>query len=308
MHKEIIISGDPATVRQMGASLRPLDDVIGLAVQVGASIKPAGDVLTVQVLNRGADEVLRLATQATREGRIDIVICSTNAFIAADRDALIGRDIDEALWEEMESGLRNHGRVSPNYLLLMMVGGMIAAVGLFLEPVGQATAVVAASIIAPGFEPVAKICQGIVLRRRRMVGLAIVALLVGYATMIGAAALAVSALAALGQVSAAQLLSQPLLPSLTTIAPRTMLISACAAIAGMIMVVSLRDTYVVGPLIALVLITGSGLVGAALGLGKWSIALRALGRVGLDIALVMVLGVAVFLWKQKRVHHRDPVL
>jgi hypothetical protein len=307
MHKELIFSGDPQTLRAMGDSLQTMDHVIGVSLQKGASIKPAGDVLVVHTLNRGADEVLRLASQATRAGRIEIVICSANAFIAPLRRTVIGHDIDEALWEEMESGLRNHGRISPNYLLLMFLGGVIASVALFLAPVEQAIAAVAASIIAPGFEPVAKISQGIALGRGHMVGRGALAVLAGYATLIAAAALTTLLLAGLGEANDAHLRAQPILSSLTTFGARPLLTSACAAIAGAMMVVSLRDVYVVGPLIALVLIPGAALVGVALALHDTDLALRALTRIGADIALVIGFGIGVFFWKQKHIHRRDPL-
>lgn len=77
----------------------------------------------------------------------------------------IDHDIDEAIWEELETGLRHQGRITSNYLLLMAVGGIIAAAGVLAELAVATVAYVASAIIAPGFEPVAKIPLGIVLRR-----------------------------------------------------------------------------------------------------------------------------------------------
>ena len=83
--------------------------------------------------------------------------------------------------------------------------------------------------------------------------------------------------------------------------------SGCAAVAGILMVVSLRDLYVVGPLMVLVMISGVALVGAALARGEASLALAALERVGVDVALIVGLGAAVFAWKQRRFHRRRPL-
>jgi hypothetical protein len=307
MHKELILTGDPKVLGDIGHAVAAMEHVIGVSHHPGASIKPAGDVLVVHTLNRGADEVLRLASAATRTGQVEIVIASANAFIAPMHATIIGNDIDESLWEEMEAGLRNHGRISPNYLVLMALGGVIASIGLFLSPVEQATSVVAASIIAPGFEPLAKISQGIALGRGRTALRGGVAALVGYATLIAAAALTILILGRVGQAAPERLHMQPLLEALTTFGAAPLVTSACAAIAGVMMVVSLRDIYVVGPLIALVLIPGAALVGAALAIGDGALALRALGRVGADAALVVVLGVGIFIWKQRHIHHRAPL-
>jgi hypothetical protein len=83
--------------------------------------------------------------------------------------------------------------------------------------------------------------------------------------------------------------------------------SACAAVAGVIMVVSLRDLYVVGPLMVLVMIPGVALMGAALAVAEWRVALDALIRVGVDMALIVGLGAAVFAWKQRTFHRRRPL-
>lgn len=61
MHRAIEI---PTATRDTEALLRELEalkEVTGLSVSRGASIKPQGDVITVDVLNRGADAVLKCA-------------------------------------------------------------------------------------------------------------------------------------------------------------------------------------------------------------------------------------------------------
>ena len=85
------------------------------------------------------------------------------------------------------------------------------------------------------------------------------------------------------------------------------MVSAGAAVAGFIMVVSLRDFYVIGPLMLLVMISGVALVGVALAVREPGIALGALGRVGADVILILVLGALVFIWKQRQVHRRRPL-
>src|SRR3569623_352000 len=158
MHRRLTIQGDGAAVSALAAALAPLDGVIGLSHQRGSSVKPPGDVKQVDVLNRHADEVLRRVgpAQANLERPLVVVLGQSTALLDRRRRDMIETDADEALWEEMESDLRNHGRLSTNYLVLMALGGLVAACGFVLDPVSQAIAFVGASIIAPGFEPVAK--------------------------------------------------------------------------------------------------------------------------------------------------------
>ena len=166
MHRRLTFQGDSAIVRPLADTLVDVEGVIGVAYLRDGALKPRGDLLQVDVLNRAADEVLRRARPLLdQEGaRVALVISQTSAMIDRAHRREIEADADEAMWEEMESDLRNHGRVAINYLVLMALGGVIASIGLTLGPVAQSMALVAASIIAPGFEPIAKLAQGLVLR------------------------------------------------------------------------------------------------------------------------------------------------
>jgi hypothetical protein len=64
MHRTLALTVPPAATEALLHNLQELEDVIGLSVQRGAAYKPVGGVVTVQVLNRGADEVLRRARAA----------------------------------------------------------------------------------------------------------------------------------------------------------------------------------------------------------------------------------------------------
>jgi hypothetical protein len=193
----------PSITETLQAQLVALDEVIGLSVQLGAAKKPVGDVLTVHVLNRGADEVLRRARAAVADPRdLSIVTSEATSFISPADHHAVDDDRDEAIWEEMESGLRHQGRITSNYLLLMGLGGIICALGLVAEPVPQAIAFVAAAIIAPGFDPMTKVPLGLALSNWRLVGHGLQSVLAGYAVLIGAAVATMAALVAHGDSSA----------------------------------------------------------------------------------------------------------
>ena len=129
--------------------LQPLDEVIGLSLQRGGSLKPPGDILTLQVLNTGADEVLRRIARTCPPAHYAIATSELASLINPAQEQRIRLDVDEAIWEEMEAGLRYQGRLTVKFLALMTLGGVISAVGLVSGPVPQALAFVAASVIAP---------------------------------------------------------------------------------------------------------------------------------------------------------------
>jgi hypothetical protein len=123
-------------------------------------------VLTVHALNRGADEVLRLAEAASEHGRVSVSTGELASLVDPEHERQVAKDVDEALWEEVETRLRHQSRTTANYLLLMALGGAIAATGFAVhQPTEQALSFVAGAVVAPGFEPLANVSVGLALRR-----------------------------------------------------------------------------------------------------------------------------------------------
>ncbi|MBF9219788.1 DUF389 domain-containing protein [Hymenobacter ruricola] len=309
MHRTLELTVPPTVTDALAAQLTDLDAVIGLAVLRGASRKPVGDVLTVHVLNRGADEVLRRARAAVANPQdLSVVTSEVASFIAPAAHEAVDDDRDEAIWEEMESGLRHQGRITTNYLLLMGLGGIIAAIGLVAEPVPQAVAFVASAVIAPGFDPMTKVPLGLVLRRWSLVRRGLESAGAGYAVLVAAAALTMWALVAAGETSAAALaangevqhLAHPKLPEL--------LLAAAGALAGVVTLAAFRRSFQAGPLIAMAFVPAAALIGAGLVVGRADLALEGLERFGADWGFIVGLGVP-FLWlKQRFVHRRPPLV
>ena len=83
-----------------------------------------------------------------------------------------------------------------------------------------------------------------------------------------------------------------------------LLLSVCGAIIGAVMISAGRFTQLAGPLIALQLLPASAALGMGLESGHFHLAADALGRLAIDIGLVLVAGLLVFAFKQVRVHGR----
>ena len=120
---------------------------------------------TVHALNRGADEVWKRADAARAHGPVSISTSELISVVSEEKQETVQEDVDEAVWEEVDANLRHQGQVTLNYLMLMALGGAVAAAALITEHVNQAILLAAASVIAPGFEPVAMIPLGVSLRR-----------------------------------------------------------------------------------------------------------------------------------------------
>jgi hypothetical protein len=308
VHTEIEVIVPSSRTDELIEDLQQLDDVISLSVVREASIKPPGDVFTVHALNRGADEVLRLADAARKHGQVSVSTAELTSLIDPEHERKVANDVDEALWEEVETDLRHQGKLTTNYIGLMALGGAVAATGFAAESSSQAISFVAASIIAPGFEPLAAIPIGLALRRWAVVGRGLQSAVGGYLALILSAALAFLALRATGVVMVEEFTINTEVRNLAEPGLREIIVSGCGALAGMVMLLSRRHYLIPGALVALLVIEAAALIGVALAAGEPGLMFEGAKRLGLDILLIVVGGIPIVVLKQALVHRRAPMI
>ena len=165
----------------------------------------------------------------------------------------------------------------------------------------------AASIIAPGFEPLAAIPIGLALRRWSVVGRGLQSIAGGYLALILAAALTFLALRVSGVVGE-EFTANTEVRSLAEPGLREILLSGCGALAGMVMLLSRRHYLIPGALVALLVIEASALIGVALAAGQPGLMLEGAKRFGLDILLIILGGLPIVVLKQAFVHRRTPMI
>lgn len=306
MHRTLDISVPPHATDALLESLKSQEDVVGLSVNRGASVKPLGDVITAHVLNRGADNVLKLIRESGPD--YSIVTAETTSIIDPREAARVENDVDEALWEEMETGLRHQGRLTPNFLALMAVGGVLGCLALVSEGAPQAVALIAASIVSPGFEPIAKVALGLTLRRWNVAARGLVSTLVGYAVFAFAAGLAFVLLRWLGSATLVDFTGNSEVGRIAAPTAKEVMLSSAGAIAGAIIMASYRRSVIAGALVALVVVPAAACVGMALVSDRLGLAFQGLERFLLDAALIVGWGVLVFGIKQVFVHRRSPLV
>ena len=246
MHTEIEVIVPSSYTDELIQDLQRLEEVISLSVVREASIKPPGDVFTVHALNRGADEVLRLADSARKHGQVSVSTAELTSMIDPEHERKVANDVDEALWEEVETDLRHQGKLTTNYLGLMALGGAVAATGFAAESSSQAISFVVASIIAPGFEPLAALPIGLALRRWGVVGRGLQSALGGYLALTLSAVLVFLVLRVTGVVLVEELNANTEVRNLAEPGLREILLSGCGALAGMVMLLSRRHYLIPG--------------------------------------------------------------
>lgn len=306
MHRSIELAVPTAASDPLVAALKAIEGVVGLSRHESASLVPSGDVITVHVLNQAADDVLRAAARICGEGDFMVVSTEVASISSERRQHEINNDVDEAIWEELETGLRHQGRLTANFLILMALGGVIGAAATLAEPEVAMIAYVASAIITPGFEPVAKLPLGMVLRSGNVMMAGLKSALAGYVVLAGAAALTWLILSRVG-VEASAFLDGVALKHTLEPTPDIYAVSLAGAFAGAIILASYRRSVIAGALVAMRLIEAAAVAGVALGMGRTDIAVQGLQRLGIDIGFVIIAGLIVFGLKQMIVHRRAPL-
>lgn len=308
MHRTFDVSLPADRADRLIEQLQPIAEVVGIALQRGGSLKPAGDILTLSVLNRGADDVLRRIAATCAGTDYSVATAEQASLIDPKQAAVIEEDHDEAIWEEMETGLRHNGHITSNYLVLMGVGGVIAAVGLVSDPAPQAIAFVAAAVIAPGFDPLAKIALGICLRKPEVFWRGVRSTLAGYSLLMVLAGLAFWIMHQTGGTSLEGFTANSEVKNLVKPTTRELLMSLGGALAGGVMVASYRESFIAGALMALAFIHAAAMVGVGIASGEWQYAMQGFERFALDTALIVGGCWLVFALKQAFVHKRKPIV
>ncbi len=307
MHRTFQIQLSPDKTPSVTADLLKLDEVVGVALYPNNSRKPTGDVLSVQLLNKGADKVLRTVADRCGDAPYLVSTSLTESIIEPNQAEKLENDADEAIWEEIETNMRHQGRISPNFVLLMALGGIMATVGIVSEPTRQALPFVAAAVIAPGFEPLAGIALSTVLGRWQVLGRAVKSSFVGYGTLVAAAALTYWFLQYVGEADVTKFAGSEEVHHLTHPTAGDTILSVCGTLAGALIMSSFRKSVIAGALIALVIINAAAMIGIGLASGRYDLAAQGLQRFGVDIVLIWITCGLVFWVKQRLFHHRRPV-
>lgn len=280
--------------------------VLGVRFQPGASIQPPGDVVGVEVVCRNYAALMRWLQERGVGHDPGTSLCSSEpqSLISPGTADLITTGSSESSWEEMEHMVARESHMTPSALMLMGAAGVIAAAGL---ATGALHLVAASMVIAPGFEPLARIalgvCAGSASWKRGLWSF-----VTGYAAVIAGAMLGAVLLGATGTkitgeaqayFDGSQLVrywTQPTFPGL--------LVSFCGAVAGALLIASNRSVLTAGVMLALALIPTAALIGVGVVAGDFDLSQRAAFRWIIEAGLVLVTSLGVFGWKRLRTHRR----
>jgi hypothetical protein len=308
MHRHFSIVVPARVADDLVEELTQMPCVVSVSVHRGASVQPPGDIVGVEALNRGADAVLVAIERAHPHGSLSVTSSQVDSLSDRDHAGDVAGDSDESTWEDAITALRHHAQVTVNFVTLMALGAVVAACALFSSSTTQAIALVAAAVIAPAFEPLAKVGIGLVLRRRGELLRGLQSAVVGYLVLVGAGAVTMLVMRAAATDLPDRFLTNRQVLELADPTTVALVISACGAVAGALMITAHRVALLAGPLIALQLIPAAVMAGMALADGDGDLAAQGLARLGVDAGMVIAATLVVFGAKRLTIHRRQPLV
>ncbi len=267
----------------------------------GASLKPGGDIVSALISNSELFSVMRMleAGGSPRVGsmRLD----EPSAVYNRDGQQALQVEAVESIWEESELFIQKTSRIDSNFILLSLFSGLLSATGLAAD---QVYLVIAALLLVPGFEPIANIPLGVVLRSARLIKLGLKSSMAGYALVAASSIAAYYALLAGGMIHPPPFEEHPLVEKYITFNAAAAIAAVIGAAAGITVIPTHRSVLTAGAMVALALVPGASIFGIGMAIGHWDLALRGLGQWAMCYAAVIVTGLIIFALKNLFIHKR----
>lgn len=301
MPRAITLTVSPDRSEALLEDLRDLD-LLSLRLHRSASLRPPGDQIELEITVDALPAVMRIVDDhgLGRPGGVAMTT-SVPLSVVSPTHGVVSREHAGTSWEELELELGEESTMSAARVVVMAIAGFVAGIGLLS---GAVHLVVGAMVIAPGFQPFARITLGIVSRTAAWRD-GITDVVRGYAALVvGAAAAGLVGLLfgapILGAGADSYLPSSDLVAYWTTTEWTGVAVAAVASIGGGLLVSINRLVLTAGVMVALALVPTAALVPLALIGGQPGLARAALGRFSVEAVLVLAGSAVVFAFKRRR--------
>ena len=276
-----------------------------LVVLPGAARRPPGDAVQFDLLTQFANPVLR-ELRALPFGESGSVVVE-DMDVADSADAAPGRKAFYGevapVWEIVESKIRAGGVYPPSFFILLVIAGLIGAVGILTN---SQILVVAAMVVGPEYGAIMATALGINKKDRRAIRDGLSALVAGFAMAV--LATLIFGLVIKGLDRTPKLYELGVRPVSSLINSPNLFSVVVAVLAGIVGVVSLteaRANALIGVFISVTTIPAAADMGLSAAYGSWSEARGSTFQLLLNVVLLIAVG-AGGLRLQRSIWHRAP--
>jgi uncharacterized hydrophobic protein (TIGR00271 family) len=265
--------------------------VRNLVVVRGAARRPDGDAVEFDLVTRFANPVIReVRAQLRRSG--SVVIENVDGAASGLEDGQPGSGTRDGeippVWEMVEAKIRTGGEYPPSFYSLLVIAGLIGAVGILTN---SQILVVAAMVVGPEYGAIMATALGIDKKDRRAVRH-------GAGALVGGFALAVLVTLVFGLLirwsgHTPQLYERGVRPVSDLINSPNVFSVIVAVLAGIVGVVSLtesRANALIGVFISVTTIPAAADMGLSAAYGSWTEARGSTFQLLLNVVLLIVVG------------------
>ena len=287
----------PGSTEHLVERLSADPGIRNLVVMHGAARRPDGDAVQFDLLTRFANPVLR-ELRAQIHDRGSVVIEDVDAAITGPEDPGDAGDPQAGgrphyaevppVWEMVEAKIRAGGEYPPTFFTLLIIAGLIGAVGILTN---SQILVVAAMVVGPEYGAIMATALGIDKGDRRAVRQGMTALALGFAMAVLATLIFGLLIRWSGETP--QLYEHGVRPVSDLINSPNVFSVIVAVLAGVVGVVSLtesRANALIGVFISVTTIPAAADMGLSAAYGSWSEARGSAFQLLLNVVLLIAVG------------------
>jgi uncharacterized hydrophobic protein (TIGR00271 family) len=284
--------------------------VRNLVLLPGTAQLPDGDAIQFDLLNASANPVLHdlRGLGLDRRGSVTVgqVSVALDGPSTPTSERRYARRERVPVWEMVEGTIRANASYPPSFYLLLIIAGLIAAVGILTN---SQILIVGAMVVGPEYFAIIAAALGLTTldRGRRdwtAVRISVTALCCGFLAAITVTLLFGLAVRAAGQVPAsyshgvrpvAELINSPNIYSL--------IVAVLAGLVGVVSLTESRANALIGVFISITTIPAAASIGLSLAFANWHDARGSVAQLLLNVVLLIVVGAAGlsaqrFIWRR----------
>jgi uncharacterized hydrophobic protein (TIGR00271 family) len=262
----------PGSAGYLVERLRADPGVRNLVILPGAALHPAGDAMQFDLLTVSANQVLRELRALTVGDRGSVVIEDVAAPITTPSQTPgrhFARHGEQApVWEMVEARIRSGGVYPASFFILLIIAGLIAAVGILTN---SQILIVAAMVVGPEYGAIMATALGLNKKDLRPVLAGLSALTVGF-TMASAATLSFGLIIRWsGHTPAAyQAGVRPVGDFIHSPNLFSIVVAVLAGVVGVVSLTEARANALIGVFISVTTIPAAADIGLAAAYASWS--------------------------------------
>jgi uncharacterized hydrophobic protein (TIGR00271 family) len=283
----------PEVTAQLAPVLLADGGVTNLTVLPSSVRNPDGDAIFFDLLEGSANAVIALLRDAGLDRQGSIVLGPVATSISsADVQSVPTRSRFEAftpVWEEVDARIRSDARFPPSWYGLLIIAGLIAAVGLITN---SQILIVGAMVVGPEYSAIVAMAYGTLKRDGSLVKSSVFALVVGFLGAVVAALLLALVVRAAGlEPKTFAVGIRPVSNLINTPDWFSVIVAVLAGMVGVISLTEARASTLIGVFISVTTIPAAADMGVSFAFGSTSEGLGSFEQLLLNVFLLAAVAV-----------------